>query len=402
MALVPLVAQGATHDTTVVSAGTPRYQQLATTVEELTLGRADGPEQYTFATINDVAIAPTGNILVLDAAPNGANPLLRLYTVTGQFIRRVGSVGAGPGEYRRPSCVATFPDGRFALYDRANARITIYSSEGAYLESWRVPPYNVASGGDVRMRIGPDGIIAMRITQSIDLPAVTQAIVRIGAGAAIVDTLPVPVLPSISTFVTRSVRRGNAVQHGRLMVPYSPQNWWQWSPLGYFVTARSDRYALDFRIPRGVRIDGRLPPVWSETQPVVSARMSARPVPVEARERIEQRSYAQSQLRGLPGDPVPEVPPTKPFFQFMYMGDDGRIWTRVHVRSQRDQSGAIRGPGWHEPITMDVFEPHGAYVGRVRFPDGLNFLRFRGDHIWAVAHDDDGIAYVKRYRARWE
>jgi hypothetical protein len=51
-------------------------------------------------------------------------------------------------------------------------------------------------------------------------------------------------------------------------------------------------------------------------------------------------------------------------------------------------------------VVFDVFEPDGRYLGSVATPSGfLAFPEpvFRGDTVWAVVEDADGVRYVRRY-----
>ncbi len=45
-----------------------------------------------------------------------------------------------------------------------------------------------------------------------------------------------------------------------------------------------------------------------------------------------------------------------------------------------------------------MFEPDGTFLGSVEVPELLEPLGFRGDRIWAVLQDADGIERVVRLR----
>lgn len=51
---------------------------------------------------------------------------------------------------------------------------------------------------------------------------------------------------------------------------------------------------------------------------------------------------------------------------------------------------------------FDVFEPDGTYLGRVRPPQNATPKRFRGDDVWTVAEDEDGVKTLVKYRVVWQ
>jgi len=131
-------------------------------------------------------------------------------------------------------------------------------------------------------------------------------------------------------------------------------------------------------------------------------------VKVTALERADQKAHIAKQLASLRGTQhgrVLDTPPVKPFFQWIYVADDGRIWVKIHTKSERSPErltdDSIPPLRWREPNVMDVFEPTGTYIGRVRMPDDVRIIRLRQDRIWAVVRDEFDVEYVKRYRVNW-
>jgi hypothetical protein len=100
-------AQGGTRDTVVRNADRPLHPGVATLVEELSIGVADGAEEYIFGGIADVALGRDGSLYVFDRQV----PIVRHYDASGKFLRNIGRAGSGPGEYRSASGIATTPDG---------------------------------------------------------------------------------------------------------------------------------------------------------------------------------------------------------------------------------------------------------------------------------------------------
>ena len=86
---------------------------------------------------------PDGNILIADGHwPRPSNAQQdgdRLVVVTpdGEFVRSVGSMGAGPGEFMGPHTLAIDADGRVFVGDRSNNRVQILDQDLNFLDDWR-------------------------------------------------------------------------------------------------------------------------------------------------------------------------------------------------------------------------------------------------------------------------
>lgn len=409
---------GQQADTIVKVVETPRHAGVASVLEELSIGVLEGSPEYSFWFVTDVAIGQDGSMLILDA-PFAGRASLRLYNGSGLFVRNVGGEGRGPGEFMKPAAVAVLPDGRFLLLDHMNRRINVYTAAGDYADTWTVPFFNVIGGVAGQMRVDPaTGTVAIR--SYLAAPGVRmqpynpgspprQAVVRMRPGGAVIDTLDAPELPNLYRGVAKIEQRGSTRLGSGFAMPYIPAAFWQYSPLGYFVTGISSRYAIDIRVPRRQATTSAQPPTWRPGDPVQSIRLGVPPVRITALERAEQKAHIQNQLNALRGNQegrVLDTPSTKPFFRSIYVGDDGRIWVTIHTPSTRDAAPQSTGTAvsqlrWREPTVLDVFEPTGSYVGRVRVPDDLRIIKLRDDRIWGVARDEFDVEYVKRYRVRW-
>src|SRR5262245_8899253 len=66
-------------------------------VEELRIGQMEGAEAYTFGFVLELAVGKDGAIFVGEGRPTQ----LRMYDASGRFVRKIGGVGEGPGEFRQ-------------------------------------------------------------------------------------------------------------------------------------------------------------------------------------------------------------------------------------------------------------------------------------------------------------
>ena len=101
----------------------------------LTLGTAGvaGDGQDTFDGPADVAVAPNGDIFVVDG--HGNNRVVK-FNKDGEFIMSWGEAGTGPGQFNEPHCLAFDSRGRLFVGDRVNERIQVFDQNGRYLAEW--------------------------------------------------------------------------------------------------------------------------------------------------------------------------------------------------------------------------------------------------------------------------
>ena len=65
--------------------------------------------------------------------------LLKIYGSDGRFVRQIGRLGAGPGEYEMVRNILVARDGSFRVLDGALGRLSIFSRDGEFLRSTLVP-----------------------------------------------------------------------------------------------------------------------------------------------------------------------------------------------------------------------------------------------------------------------
>ena len=102
--------------------------------ERMSIGVADGAEELMLGNVRAIALGPDGTIHVLEGTPS-----LKQFTPAGAYIRTVGRLGSGPGEYRRPDGgLAVLSDGRIVVRDPGNGRMATFAKDGTPLETWRI------------------------------------------------------------------------------------------------------------------------------------------------------------------------------------------------------------------------------------------------------------------------
>ena len=76
----------------------------------------------------------TGELVVTDVHNN----CLYFFTLQGEFVRKIGRKGQGPGDLGRPYGMDIDKDGNIYVYEGSNYRLSIFSKEGEFHESFRV------------------------------------------------------------------------------------------------------------------------------------------------------------------------------------------------------------------------------------------------------------------------
>jgi DNA-binding beta-propeller fold protein YncE len=97
-------------------------------------GGLDVPSEQILANPCDIAISSKGFIYVLDSEDNN----LKVFEKDGIFFKCIGRKGQGPGEFVRPWTVSIAED-NICITDTGNRRVQIFSKDGMYLRSYKVP-----------------------------------------------------------------------------------------------------------------------------------------------------------------------------------------------------------------------------------------------------------------------
>ncbi len=359
----------------------------ATLVPEITIGRLDGPEEYLFGIIRSIAVGDDGTVYVLDLQAQH----VRVFDSLGVYVETLGRRGEGPGEFTAAEALAALPDGRLAVRDPENQRVTVFGPGQGEIAEWRY-----AGGVSTLSPLYADtrGRTLLLAGDLSRMNEIVMEIIVLGPDGTHLDTLPEPSSDYEAPYVRAEVPGGLSVTYG---VPFTPRFHWTFHPSGHFLTGLSSEYRIDLATDEGV----------------LRIERSQDPVPASDAERAYQRDLAVAGIRrSLPGWEWdgPAIPGRKPFFRALRAGRDGRIWVRLstagHPVDNADHDPDDPGSfpvTWEEAIRYDVFEPDGTYLGVVVAPDEFTSFPvpvFGSDHVWAVTEDEQGVQRVVRYRIR--
>jgi DNA-binding beta-propeller fold protein YncE len=88
-----------------------------------------------------VRLDPAGNVIVLDMG----NHRLMKYDMNGKLIKQIGSIGQGPGELLRPYDFDVDGEGKLYVVEDGNKRVSIFSGDGKFLNSFLIPRFPQAT-----------------------------------------------------------------------------------------------------------------------------------------------------------------------------------------------------------------------------------------------------------------
>jgi hypothetical protein len=393
-------------DTIVRVAGPPRFAGVATLVEELNIGMLNGPEEYTFGQIHDVTADKDGSIYVYDRSAR----IIRRFDSTGKHVSAFGRFGEGPGEVTSAAGMRVLTNGQLALYDSRLARINIYSATGDNVRQIRVPAGGATIGHRHGFAADAAGFVYVHQTIIRRIPAAADARasvetdrmwlrIRLSDGS-VVDTLPEPRWESPPPEPFRATSSNGWRQ---MAMPFLARQIMTISPQGYAVTGNAERYSFELLVsPRRV----------------ISVRRNVPATEVSRVEYAAARSRIENGMREV--DPGwtwngRDIPGTKPFYDAIDVGLDGRIWVTRDVTplpqarppaTGRAGGAASIGPSGDEvfvarPTLYDVFEPDGTFIGAVQAPPMATLMAMRGDHAWGTFRGADDVEFVRRFRIIW-
>lgn len=368
------------------------WPDTATLAPELSIGVLDGAEEEMFGEVRAIAVAPDGEVFVLDRHV----PTVRRFGPDGTYLGSIGRDGSGPGEFKRPEAMALLPDGRLLVRDPGNARINVYDRDGAVLPSWRLP-----SGGGfststpLAVDTASNSYTPVLLQMAADVLEWRYGLAHFGPDGSHRDTVPVPVWDfEVPTVIAR--KEGSSSSNN---VPFSPRVSWTFSPLGYFVAGLSTDYRVD---------------LFRSDAPVLRIERAWTPVPVLSAEKAEQEHRIIENFKESFGSwkwNGPPIPDHKPPFRDIVVARDGRIWvlvsqpgtawrTEAEARAEEERTGDPQ-TRFRERLVYDVFEPDGRYLGAVRTPEEFRTSPepvIRGDLLWDVTRDEVDVQRIVRYR----
>jgi hypothetical protein len=312
-----------------------------------------------------LGLGANGQILVTD--PVGRS--VRVYDGAGGYVRSIGRVGEGPGEWRSPRGVGAGPEDRIWVADVL--RYTVYDSVGAYIRYFRRPRLGMAFRQTHPLVFDAEGYLLDEIAvDSVSGPrelSIKLSLTRVGAdgnASAAIPPIAMPPVPSFGPAPGVERPRGPGPNW---TARFFPKLIYAVTPTGIWF-AHSDRLRLVHRTFDGDTLHVAEP----------SHRDDLR-VPDDVARALQQ----ELREKGVRRDEVF----ARPVVQSLHVLDDG------HVLAQIEETLGANG------ATLDVFSPDGRFLGSLDlgFPlDAASPMVSRGDTLFAVGLDEIDAKFLRR------
>jgi hypothetical protein len=270
--------------------------------EELSIGVAEGAEEYMFLDIREVVVDNKECIFVSD----GRGVYIKVFDKFGNYITTIGRKGQGPGEFGQITNIQITPENELLVHDRYTRRLSFFSLDGKYLRTEQLK--EIQAG---RVEVNSKGNYLVR----------TYDFEKGTLNAAVELKKYSPDLEFLGTIAKDKYRNAQ--------VPFQP--WMALKFLSSNLIVCGFRESYEFQI--------------LDSEGNVIQRVSKDYIPVEiSEEEKEIRHLHQSN----------ELPSHFPAFQDFSVDEEGRIYAQTFER-QRDG----------DKFYYDVFESEGKYICKV-------------------------------------
>ncbi len=340
----------ATSEAGVVDlAHAPRPEIALRATPSVAFGSIDGSATDGFAAVVSGTRLSDGSFVLLDRYRD----IRRLVVVdaAGRFVRELGRVGEGPGEFDYPQMVMADADGGVATWDARRGRLIRYGVDGEVR-------------ADTRLGAGTTGVVALDVTRDLPLAVVEEnppdrsfgrqdnvaRLVRLPRGDTEPDVLAeFPGLSWHLTEVDGGVRLDRPWYYPRVMSAFNRSGLWTATGVDWTLVLRS---ADDGRILGRVRLDD-----------------DVAPFPRDSVENV-----------------LPDAPDVRPPLAALEIDRDGRIWIGLRdLPIERLPSGM--GEIVSDWIVLD--ETGRRVVGEVSLPPRRRLLEASAHGVLTVTADGE-------------
>ncbi len=293
----------------------PDIPVLRATVD-LSIGVAEGPDEYVFGRIVGVVTDSLGRLYAADLQANE----VRVFDAAGEFLFTIGRRGAGPGEFDGPCCLAFGPRGRLWVRDTGNARYNAYvvgETSAEFVDLRRMA--HGAAGFTQAITFDPQGNLIDVGFVAGEIPPPTARF-HLDSTSTVVETVVIPTAPADSLeehlVEMRASGRFAGVQY--FQQPFGPRKLQAHSPRGGWAEAVSGHYAV----------------LWHQPDTTFLVTGVARPTELTAAERRagEEQLAPRLQRAGITIRDLPfGIPARKTPLSFLHFDRSGRLWVEVSV-----------------------------------------------------------------------
>lgn len=314
--------------------------------EELSIGEAEGREEYMFSQIFGIAIDEEERIYVVDY--DEAN--VKIFDATGEHIKTFGEQGQGPGELIKPSTISITYKGEIMLEDSMPTRINFFTLDGEFIKSF--PSKDISYMP--RSRMDSNGNIMRQAFFLMDENP-RHEIMKLDSELNHIHT----VVSIPFDFVM-----------GKPINPFAPSLWWDITKDDQIIFGYSKDYELKIANSEGK----------------VFKKITREYDPIEIDEETKKK-FEEVYTKTMPQVKL-TFPKYFPPFQHFFLDDEGRIYVRTFEKQENSELNYY-----------EVFDEEGRYIAKLK-PKAPLYVFKRGK-MYTIVEDEEGYYVVKRYKVIW-
>jgi len=337
--------------TVVTNPKEPMYgEDVFSLEEELSIGSAEGREEYLFYQVRGITVDEDERIYVLDLK----EAHIKVFHKTGEYLKTMGRKGQGPGEMQMPIYVQMTSKDEVMVHDTMAQRLSFFSRDGKYLRQ--------KSTAKTRNPLIP-----------IKMDSQGNLIVFAAGAPPPVGGKELKVYDSNLELLT-SVAKEERGTRGIFDIGKSSL-YCDVSPGDNIVWGDSKEYVLQILNQGGDLIKR----IIKEYDPVE--------ITAEDKEKYEKQ-YAGPVKRGMKLN----IRGHFPAFSEISVDDEERIFVKTYERVE----------GKENLFYFDVFESGGKYIAKVPIQANLNrYSIWKKKKLYTIEEDEEGYQVVKRYKVIW-
>ena len=309
--------------------------------EELSIGEAEGREEYMFSEIGTIAVDDEERIYISDRKETH----IKVFDKDGVYLITIGRKGQGPGEFERISGIQITHQKELLVFDMNTRRISFFSGDGKLIETLSISKLQPF---EINMNSKRNFII-----KSVTLDIMTNKSI---SELKIYDTN----LSLLKTIATPSP--------SNIFNPFESFFIWKLAKDDNIVYGYNKTYELQIFDSGGEIIKK----IVNEYDLVKITR--------EEKEEAEKKYSPPNKI---------VYPRFRPAYRNFILEDEGRIYVQTFEK-------IADGNGYYH----DIFDSKGRYIAKIplRFPPRV----CKKNKLYTVEEDEEEFQMVKRYKVSWK
>jgi hypothetical protein len=342
----------------------PMYGEDVFSLEdELSIGEAEGRDEYMFGYTVSIAVNDNEDIYILDIQQKN----IRVFDSNGKYIKTIGRPGQGPGELEMPTQIQIISQNELVAFDLRRRSLEYFSSGGQFLK--RNPLIKVERPTRIIIDSNGDFICYIGIIED-QQPKVAMMKYNSNQEKEFVITKFDPFSQSVDIFSQNKY----TILRPNLVFDVTKEN--------NIVWAISSEYELNIMNSKGEiikKIVKDYVPVEiteDDKKEIIFNRYGTETVPSERNIVFPKYFYP---INGVSTNGIST-------------DEKGNIFVRTYEKS-KDSSGYY----------YDVFDFEGYFITKVLLKSAPELpIIWKKNKLYTIEEDKDGLQMVKRYKITWK